>query len=148
MKKQLLLLTLLFPLLGACADTYEYTPRIPYPGSDDTSESEDDKGDEGGDDGDKIPMTVNFYYDYAHSETPFLSFPVIDNQSTYHMLEPLGSLPEGAELTDADAKDPLYPHFIGYSRFSSCLDEGKLWDFANDYYQGSTLDLYGIWVSQ
>ena len=59
-----------------------------------------------------------------------------------------GEGPEEAKLTDADAPDPLYPTFLGYSEYSSSIDEDHIWDFAKDYKQSNILKLYGIWVSR
>ncbi len=154
MKKQLLLLTLLFPLLSSCASSYEYIPKYPYPGG------EDDNDDSSGDDEDpneQLPMTVYFYIDYSHSEDSTNDIKNEDGTVTevpeyiyklsWKMLTPLGSCPKEAELTDEDAKDPLYPRFLGYSMYPTCLDESKLWNFETDYYQSNILNLYGIWVA-
>ncbi len=138
MKKQFLLLLVLFPLLSSCASSYNYTPRVPYPGGeadeDDNSDNSDDTEDEGS------PQTVNFYLDYSHSDTPIFT-------KTWSQLKPLGSCPEEAILTDEDAADPLYPHFLGYSMYSTCLDTSLIWDFETDFYQVNILNLYGIWVA-
>ena len=86
-------------------------------------------------------MTVNFYLDYNHSDEPIYSM-------RWYMLEPLGECPEAAKLTDANAPDVLYPTFIGYSEFSSSIDEDHIWNFATDYKQSNVLNLYGIWVKK
>ena len=62
------------------------------------------------------------------------------------MLKPLGEIPEKAKLTDANAADPLYNKFLGYSEYSSSIGD-NIWDFENDYKQSNVLNLYGIWVS-
>lgn len=152
MKKQLLL-TLLLPLLVGCGSSYDYIPKYPYPGEND----EDDNGDNN-DSEEALPMTVYFYLDYSHSEDTsndiknedgtVTEVPEYKYKLAWKMLTPLGSCPEEAKLTDADASDPLYPHFLGYSMYPTCLDESKLWNFETDYYQGNILNLYGVWVAQ
>ena len=127
MKKKLLLLTLLVPLFLSCSGSETYKPRFPYPGEDPEIKEED--------------MTINFYLDYSHSDEPIYTM-------RWYMLEPLGSCPAEAVLTDADAPDPLYPTFIGYSEFSSSIDEDHIWNFATDYKQSNVLNLYGIWVKK
>ena len=127
MKKKLLLLTLLVPLFLSCSNSETYKPKFPYPGEDPEVKEED--------------MTINFYLDYTHSDEPIYSM-------RWYMLEPLGSCPAEAVLTDADAPDPLYPTFIGYSEFSSSIDEDHIWNFATDYKQSNVLNLYGIWVKK
>ena len=102
-------------------------------------------------------MTVYFYLDYSHSE-----FPTTDktddeyvqtnaNEPVYvmkwYMLKPLGECPAKAMLTSANAADPLYTKFLGYSEYPSSVDGSKLWDFKQDYKQFNILNLYGIWVS-
>ena len=125
MKKKLLLL-LTLPLLTSCSGEI-YTPRFPYPGPDEEVKEDD--------------MTVNFYLDNTHTEEPLFSM-------RWYMLEPLGECPKEAVLTDADAPDPLYPIFLGYSEYSSSIDEDYIWDFAKDYKQSNVLNLYGIWVAK
>ena len=127
MKKKLLLLTLLVPLFLSCSGSETYKPRFPYPGEDPEIKEED--------------MTINFYLDYSHSDEPIYTM-------RWYMLEPLGSCPAEAVLTDADAPDPLYPTFLGYSEFSSSIDEDHIWNFATDYKQSNVLNLYGIWVKK
>ena len=126
MKSKILLVTLLLPLFVGCASSETYKPAFPYPGADPEIKEED--------------MTVNFYLDNTHTDEPLFSM-------RWYMLEPLGSCPEEAKLTDADAADPLYPHFIGYSEYSSSIDEDHIWNFETDYKQSNILNLYGIWVS-
>ena len=104
-----------------------YVPKFPYPGEDPEVKEED--------------MTINFYLDNTHSDEPIYTM-------RWFMLEPLGSCPAEAVLTDADAPDPLYPTFIGYSEFPSSIDEDHIWDFAQDYKQSNILNLYGIWVKE
>ncbi len=139
MKKKLFLLPLLvLPLLVAGCKTMTYTPRVPYPGI-----PEDPGTGPGGDDpGEPIEknMVVNFYLNYSNSDTPIYTME-------WWSLKALGECPEEAILTDADAPDPLYPKFLGYSEYPSSIDESHLWDFANDYKQSNILNLYGIWVA-
>lgn len=126
-KSKLLLLVSLIalPLSMACSKSV-YKPSRSYPG---------DPLQEG------IPnMTVNFYLDYSHSEEPLYTM-------RWYMLKPLGEVPEKAKLTDANAADPLYSKFLGYSEYSSSIGE-NLWDFENDFKQSNILNLYGIWVSE
>ena len=137
MKKKLLFLAALLPLLAGCATSEIYKPVFPYPGEDEEVKEED--------------MTVNFYFDNTHSDDPIFTM-------RWFMLEPLGSCPADADLTSAAiiaelsskgiAADPLYPTFIGYSEFSSSIDEEHLWDFSTDYKQSNVLNLYGIWVNK
>ena len=130
-KNKLLLLGLLvMPLLASCSETI-IRPNRTYPGDpiEDKEEFEETN------------MTVNFYLDYSHSEKPIYSM-------RWYMLKPLETCPDEAKLTDADAADPLYPHFLGYSEYSSSIDESKIWNFATDYKQSNILNLYGIWVSE
>lgn len=127
MMKKKLLLILTLPLLASCSGSLEYNPKFPYPGEDPVIKEDD--------------MTVNFYLDNTHTEEPIFSM-------RWYMLEPLGECPAQAVLTDANAPDPLYPVFIGYSEFSSSIDEDHIWNFATDYKQSNILNLYGIWVSK
>lgn len=84
--------------------------------------------------------TFKFYLDYSHSDEPILTFK-------WYVGEPLQVCPEEAKLTNADAADPLYPTFLGYSTHSSSNDETYLWDFAKDCATSqSAVLLYGIWV--
>ena len=143
MKKKAFLISLLaLPLLVACASSTVFRPTHSYPGDpfkDETSEG--GEGGEGGDIDQEENMTVNFYLDYSHSDAPLYSM-------RWYMLKPLGECPAEAVLTDADAADPLYGHFLGYSEYSSSIDESKLWNFETDYKQSNVLNLYGIWVSK
>lgn len=136
MKKQFLLLTVLFPLLASCGSSYNYTPRVPYPGGEEEEESTNSNSEEE----EESNQTINFYIDYSHSDTPLFT-------KSWNQLKPLGSCPEEAKLSDTDAKDPLYPHFLGYSMYPTCLDTSLLWDFETDFYQVNILNLYGIWVA-
>lgn len=142
MNKKLLIVTLLLPFLAACEASYDYVPRRPYPGADAADVDPDDPSGGGGGGGEeKLPMRVYFFKSYSDSDTPIFEYD-------WWMLTPLGECPAQAVLTDNDAPDPLYPHFIGYSEYSSCMDETLLWDFATDYKQSNILNLYGIWVAE
>lgn len=85
-------------------------------------------------------QTINFYIDYWHSETPYYTMEWYANK-------PLGSCPTLCNLTSANATDPLFPNFLGWSRYSSSIDDSKIWDFAKDAKTGIELNLYGIWVA-
>lgn len=116
---------------------------VPAPVSEEESEpatssvSEDDTS---GLDPEDMNQTFNFYLDYSHTDTPLYTM----RWWAYH---PLGKCPEEAVLTDADAADPLFPHFLGYSRYPSAVDDSSIWDFATDNTLSATVNLYGIWVA-
>ena len=135
--KALLLSLLLLPLLAGCDGT-TFVPRRTYPG-DPMKESQVPNVD-GDIDRSEFNMTVNFFLDYSHSDEPIYTMK-------WYMLVPLEECPEDAKLTDADAADPLYPKFLGYSEYSSSVDDTLLWNFKEDYKQYNILNLYGIWVS-
>lgn len=93
---------------------------------------------------------IEFYFSNTYSETPIFS---ID----WYMLKPLGSIPEEVSTTEKVKAlgqqagyviDDRFPTFIGFSFYSTCLDEEKLWDFSKDYKQQAVTCLYGIWVSE
>ena len=136
-KTKYILLAFLLTFLVGCSGT-TYTPKVPYPGI-----PEDPGTGPGGDDPSEPiekNMVVNFYLNYTNSEEPIYSME-------WWSLKPLGECPQEAVLTSADAPDPLYPKFLGYSEYPSSIDASHLWDFANDYKQSNTLNLYGIWVA-
>ena len=142
MKKKLLVLPLILltaSMLGCKTQTYN--PGVPYPGIPDYPSP----GGGGGGGDEPLPsefnMVVNFYLNYSNSITPIYTMD-------WYSLIPLETLPQGAALTDADAPDPYYPHFIGYSQYPTAIDESKLWNFAEDTYSSNELNLYGIWVRQ
>lgn len=86
--------------------------------------------------------TFIFYLDYSHSDEPLLKMK-------WYLNVPLGECPTEAIITEDMASDPLYPHFLGYSRYSSANDESLLWDFSKDVSTSQTaIELYGIWVSE
>ena len=156
MKKSKLFLMslLLIPALAACNKAI-YDPQLPYPGD---PFNQNEGADSGLPDIDaEFNMTVYFYLDYSHSEAPKSYDPDQEyvqtnpNEPVYvmkwYMLKPLGECPEQAKLTSADAADPLYTKFLGYSEYPSSVDGSKLWDFKQDYKQFNILNLYGIWVS-
>lgn len=134
-KSKLLLVSLLaLPLLSACTETI-IKPKRPYPGDpiEEKTKYEEEQN-----------MTVNFYLDFSHSEEPIYSM-------RWYMLKPLGEEPaEAAKALEenADKHDELYPDFLGWSEYSSSLDESKLWNFETDYKQSNILNLYGIWVNK
>ena len=86
-------------------------------------------------------MIIRFYLDYSHSESAYYTM-------RWYREKPLGECPKEAALTNADAPDPLYPIFLGYSEYPSAIDETLLWDFSTDYKTTNLLLLYGIWVSE
>ena len=138
-KNRLLLLGLLvMPLLASCNEMIIY-PKRSYPEEGDPIENKENY--------EEFNMIVNFYLDYSHSEEPIYTMD-------WYMLKPLGKEPEDAKkaIQDNIAKhDELYPTFIGWSEYSSLMDEldaSKIWDFEKDYKQSNILSLYGIWVSE
>ena len=141
MKKKLLLLPLILPFISGCSLSYTFNPRSPYP----KAAEEESEGEEGGgeEEVEKLPMMVYFYLDYSHSEEGSEIYSM-----EWLMLTPLGECPSEAKITDSMRADDNYPHFIGYSEYSSCMDETLLWDFTTDYKQSNILKLYGVWVSQ
>ena len=88
----------------------------------------------------KKDQVYYFYLDYSHSEEPFY-------QMEWYSLIPLGSCPAECQLTDKDAADPLFPHFLCWSEYSSSIDDSHAWDFSSNYKAGKEVKLYGIWVS-
>lgn len=135
-KSKLLLLGLLvMPLLASCTETIIY-PKRSYPSEGDPVENKDEY--------EEFNMIVNFYLDYSHSDKPIYSMD-------WYMLKPLGKEPEEAKVAlqeKTSEHDELYPKFIGWSEYSSAMDESKLWNFEKDYKQSNILSLYGIWVSE
>ena len=156
MKKNKLFLMslLLIPALAGC-NGMVYEPKTPYPG--DPFDQNKDADPESPDMFTEFNMTVYFYLDYSHSEQPSTDktddeyVQANANEPVYvmkwYMLKPLGECPAQAQLTSANAADPLYTKFLGYSEYPSSVDGTKLWDFKQDYKQFNILNLYGIWVS-
>ena len=157
MKKSKLFLMslLLIPALAAC-NNYVYDPGedMPYPGD---PFNQNEGADPALPDIDaEFNMTIYFYLDYSHSELPSTDktdeeyVQVNANEPVYvmrwYMLKPLGECPAKAMLTSANAADPLYTKFLGYSEYPSSIGS-NLWDFKQDYKQFNILNLYGIWVS-
>jgi len=141
MKKKIILISLLaLPLLVACTQSIYY-PHHSYPGDPFSEQGGGGSGDVDPDIPEEENMTVNFYLDYSHSDEPIYSM-------RWYMLVPLKECPAEAVLDDSKAADPLYGHFLGYSEYSSSIDESKLWNFETDYKQSNVLNLYGIWVSK
>lgn len=85
-------------------------------------------------------QTYYFYIDYWHSEEPYFTL-------NWWQGLPLGQCPEECKLTSNDATDPLFPVFLGWSEYSSSIDDSKLWNFASDAKFPLIVELYGIWVS-
>lgn len=154
MNKLFLMSLLLIPALAGC-NGESYYPKTDYPGDPFEAKKDDDSGEDGFDE--EPNMTVYFYLDFSHSEEPKNYDPNVEyvqtnpNEPVYvmkwHMLRPLGEMPEKAKLTAQNAADPLYTKFLGYSEYPSSIDGTKLWDFKQDYKQFNILNLYGIWVS-
>lgn len=140
--KKILLSLIALPLLVACTQS-TFTPTHSYPGDPFKEDAGDNSGGSGGGaiDTSEFNMTVNFYKDFSHSGEVLYTM-------RWYMLVPLGEIPEQAKLEDKDAEDPLYNKFLGYSEYSSSIDDSKLWDFEKDYKQSNVLNLYGIWVSE
>ena len=133
MKKIYLLLLPLILCFSSCKDK----PNNPSNGSGESSQTESESSS-------SLPRnklaTFIFYLDYSHSEEELFKMK-------WYIGVPLGECPVEAMLTDEDASDPLFPHFLGYSRYSSSNDDSLLWDFSTDYAEGqSAVLLYGIWV--
>ena len=143
MKKKLLVLPLLIlPMLAASCTSQLYTPSAKYPGIPDYPTPGGGGGE--GEDPDlptEFNMIVNFYLNYSNSDTPYYTME-------WYSLVPLGAMPVDAAITDSQAPDPLYPHFIGYSQYPSAINESKLWNFEESTYSSNVLSLYGIWVKE
>lgn len=142
-KTKYILLAFLLTFLVGCSGT-TYTPKVPYPGIPDAPSGGGGGGEGPGGGGEELPeeknMVVNFYLNYSNSDEPIYTME-------WYSLTPLKAIPDEAKLTDADAPDPLYPHFLGYSEYPSSIDDSHLWNFETDYKQSNVLSLYGIWVS-
>ena len=134
--KALLLGLLVLPLLASCTETI-IKPKRSYPG--DPIENKEQF--------EETNMTVYFYLSYSQSEEEKVLYSM-----KWYMLKPMGECPAEATaavqaaITNGDI-DPLYPTFLGWSEYSSSIDESKLWNFETDYKQSNILNLYGIWVS-
>ena len=155
-KNKILLLGLLVaPLLSSCTETIVY-PKRSYPAEGDPIENKEIN--------EEYNMRVYFFLDYSHSIDPEkedlekLDADYVQNDPSkpiyvmqWYMLKPLGEEPAEAKarLQAASSEhDPLYPKFIGWSEYSSSVDESKLWNFETDYKQSNILRLYAIWVSE
>ena len=156
MSKKLLLVLAIFPLIGGCASSIDFIPdgAHPWVPDPDASEGEGEGGDDEGGEGEKN-LTVYFFLDFSHTEVDEdEEGNKKENPGNYiykmdwWALKPLGECPQEAILNDSMAADPHFGHFIGYSKYSSALDESLLWDWENDYEASNTLNLYGIWVAQ
>ena len=86
-------------------------------------------------------QTVTFYIDYWHSENSFFEMKWYPNV-------PMGECPEECRLTSEDATDPLFTTFLGWSQYSSAVDETNIWNFKKDSKLGNSLVLYGIWIGE
>ena len=151
-KSKLFLVSLLvLPLLSACTETIINLGRQ-YPGDpiEEKTKYEEEKN-----------MTVYFYLDFSHSEeVRDETYPVSSAKNyepihtmKWYMLKPLEKCPQEAldavEAAKAAGRiDPLYPDFLGWSEYSSSMDESKLWNFETDYKQSNILKLYGVWVNK
>ena len=107
----------------------ESTSETTSSGTSSTSTTEDKK------------QTYNFFIDYSHSDAPFYTMMWWNGV-------PLGEVPPECQLTSEDAPDEAYPVFLGWSKYSSAIDESQLWDFSKDASLNKTVELYGIWVSE
>lgn len=107
---------------------------------------DDNPGEGGGGDNTPTPAAYNqtyvFFLDYSHSDDtdPF-------KKVQWYRGKALGSVPEGCSLTSENASDPLFPVFLGWSEYSSSIDDSKLWNFETDFSQAQFVYLYGIWVA-
>lgn len=137
MNKKLMLLATLIPLISGCTFSTNYRGAVVYPDEPLPAEEKETN------------MTVKFYYDFSHS---YYNINTGEDEAFFEMkwysLTPLGTIPAEAVLTDGDAKDPLFPNFLGYSAVSTCMDESLLWDFATDVEESNILRLYGVWVQK
>lgn len=86
-------------------------------------------------------QTYNFYIDYWHSDEPMYTMK-------WYQGRPLGECPKECMLTSSDATDPAFPVFLGWSIYSSAIDEDQLWDFKTSSKLNTIVNLYGIWVSK
>ena len=134
---------LMVPLLSACNMTI-ITPSRSFPG--DIVENKETFN--------ETNMTVNFYVDYSRSDDSIE--PIYSVR--WYMLKPLSeeiknnayAAIEACKVSTDPMKkpDPLYPKFLGFSEYSSSLDDSKLWKWETEYKQSNILKLYGIWVSE
>ncbi len=141
MNKKLILFPIcLFSLILAGCTGITSSTSVP------TSESRPVSGSTGGSDASstskKTNQTYNFYLDYNHSENPYYMM-------RWYTSTPLGECPEYCKnLGPEKAGDPTFSIFLGWSIYSGCLDETLLWNFATDSRMATTVNLYGVWVSE
>lgn len=144
--------------LTACSMSETYIPKkggsVSFVPHGDTSGDQPGPGESGytskEEEEDEKNTTIEFYFSNIYSETPIFSVE-------WWMLKPLGSIPE-AVSTEQKVKDlgaalgyqidPRFPKFIGFSFYSTCLDEDGLWHYETDHKQQAVTCLYGIWVSE
>lgn len=98
--------------------------------------------------------TINFYFDNTQTtDEDGNDAPIFTLR--WYLLKPIGEIPEeinttakvvalGAALGFASTE--AFPTFIGFSAYSTCLDEDQLWNYETDYRQQAVTNLYGIWV--
>ena len=126
----LLMVSLLIGLSGCSNDNGGGTTTSSITSEDgSTSRGEDEKN-----------QTVKFYLDFSHSDEPIYTMK-------WWSITPLGECPEECRLTSADAADPMFPVFLGWSEYPSSVDDSHIWNFETDYKYGILLELYGIWVA-
>ena len=97
---------------------------------------------------------INFYFDNTQTtDEEGKDAPIFTIK--WYMLKPLGDCP--VEINTLEKVIALgnkkgftsketYPTFIGWSFYSTCLDEEQLWNFETDYRQQAVTAIYGIWV--
>ena len=109
-----------------------------------TSSDEEDTPSVTPPDPETVPYNQTYYFhlDYSHSENNDAIAKV-----QWWRGYPLGEVPEKCKLESKDASDPLFPVFLGWSEYSSSLDDSLLWNFKTDFKQTQTVHLYGIWVA-
>lgn len=89
-------------------------------------------------------QTYYFFIDYSHSEKEqaLVTIPWYRNK-------PLGAMPEEIkDISDKDAPDELFPIFLGWSAYSSSVDNSHLWDFEKDSSDKKDAYIFGIWASE
>lgn len=98
--------------------------------------------------------TINFYFDSTQTtDEDGNDCPIFTMK--FYLLKPLGECPEAINTVEkvialgaahGFAKTEAFPTFIGWSFYSTCLDEEGLWNFTTDYRQQAVTSIYGIWV--
>ena len=84
-------------------------------------------------------IKVSFYVDFSQTTAKY----VLDAEPGKNI-----SLPNEAKLTDADALDPAFPYFLGYSIHPMVDSTNDLWKFDSDIIpiDATEFTLYGVWV--